>query len=186
MICKIEGCEDRVHAKGWCQKHYRKWKKYNDPLFTKRHGYSDHPLYSVWQNMRARCYYSSYNNYKDYGGRGITVCDEWENSAKTFIEWAKTLWEPGLQIDRRDNNGNYTPENCRFVTPKENTLNRRLLQSNNKSGYCGVHYHIRDKKWIATICINKIHQHLGYFNTAKEAAMAYDNAIPDNRPRNFK
>jgi hypothetical protein len=149
-----------------------------------KHGYSDHPLSTVWDHIKQRCYNLNNPRYKDYGDRGIEVCDEWKNSAKTFIEWALPLWEPGLQIDRRDNDGNYCPENCRFVTCTENNHNRKLLQRDNTSGYRGVSCY--RKKWQAYITINNKNKHLGYFDTPEEAALAYDNAIPDNRPRNFK
>ena len=82
-------------------------------------------LYSVWSTMMHRCYDKAREKYKDYGGRGITVCEEW-HSPNNFIEWAESHgWEDGLQLDREDNNGNYTPLNCRFVTPKNNSRNRR-------------------------------------------------------------
>jgi hypothetical protein len=61
-----------------------------------------------------------------YGGRGISVCELWQTNFVAFKEWAESAgWKKGLQIDRRDNNGNYTPENCRIVTPAQNSLNTR-------------------------------------------------------------
>jgi hypothetical protein len=138
----------------------------------------------VWLAIKQRCYYKKSIQYKDWGGRGITVCDEWKNSAKTFIEWAKPLWKKSLQIDRKDNDGDYTPRNCRFVTRKKNCDNRRM-RSDNKSGYRGAHHNKRDKKWVVQISINGKNKHLGYFDTPEEAALAYDRAVPDNRPKNF-
>ena len=82
-------------------------------------------LYNIWQTMIGRCENPKRPKYKDYGGRGIKVCKEW-HTAKNFILWAlNNGYKPGLQIDRIDNNGDYCPENCRFVTPKENSRNRR-------------------------------------------------------------
>lgn len=76
--------------------------------------------------MKARCYYKGSSSYKHYGGRGITVCKEWENDFPTFYDWAvNNGWEKGLTIDRRNNDGNYTPNNCRFITDKENKQNTR-------------------------------------------------------------
>ena len=183
-MCKEDGCENNVRARGWCPKHYQCWRKYGDPLFTKHHGYSGDPLYRVWKHMKGRCYNKNDVRYKNYGGRGIEVCNEWMN-LESFIEWASPLWRKGLQIDRCDNDGDYCPENCRFVTPKENMHNQRLLRSTNTSGYRGVSYFKRDKKWKAQITIDNKEKHIGYFNTPEEAAIAYDAAVPDNRPKNL-
>jgi len=84
-----------------------------------------HPVYDAWARMIQRCENPNDKCYKDYGGRGITVCGEWHDPV-VFINWALVSgWQKGLQIDRIDNNGNYEPDNCRFVTPKENSRNRR-------------------------------------------------------------
>ncbi|GAH87592.1 unnamed protein product, partial [marine sediment metagenome] len=129
-ICKIKGCGDRVRTREWCNKHYERWRIHGSPNIVKGHGYSNHHLYKVWQHMKQRCYNENHVGYKNYGGRGIAVCSEWISSPKTFIDWALPLWKEGLQIDRMDNNGNYEPSNCRFITHAENQLNSRLLQRN--------------------------------------------------------
>lgn len=85
-----------------------------------------HPLQNVYRHMIERCYNPGRLQYQDYGGRGVTVSDEWRLNKWTFIHWGlNNGWSKGLQLDRIDNNGNYNPENCRFVTPKENSRNRR-------------------------------------------------------------
>ena len=82
-------------------------------------------LWNTWQTMIGRCENPNRPKYKDYGGRGIKVCEEWK-AAQNFAHWAlENGYKPGLQIDRIDNNGDYCPKNCRFVTPKENSRNRR-------------------------------------------------------------
>lgn len=82
-------------------------------------------IYLLWNTMKSRCENPNREKYKDYGARGIRVCDEWQD-AKVFCEWAlNNGYKEGLQIDRIDNDGNYEPSNCRFVTLKENTRNRR-------------------------------------------------------------
>ena len=81
-------------------------------------------LYSIWQNMRARCYSPKNSNYLHYGGRGINVCGEWTFSFKAFQKWAVGAgYSNDKQIDRIDNDGNYTPENCRWVTFHESSRN---------------------------------------------------------------
>lgn len=76
--------------------------------------------------MKKRCTNKKCRRYKDYGGRGIKICNEWVNDFKAFHDWATTHgWESGLEIDRQNNDGHYEPGNCRFVTPKVNSQNRR-------------------------------------------------------------
>jgi hypothetical protein len=90
-----------------------------------RHGLGKHPLRIVYTNMMRRCYMPDCRTFKDYGGRGIKVCEQWAKDRAVFFAWALPLWSPGLTIDRIDNNGDYSPDNCRFVTQKENCRNKR-------------------------------------------------------------
>lgn len=85
-------------------------------------------LYHVWAGMRARCNYKKHKSYHRYGGRGITVCDEWK-SYVAFKEWAIAAgYNKSLTLDRTDNNKGYSPDNCRWVTMKENSNNRDFYQ----------------------------------------------------------
>ena len=82
-------------------------------------------IYGVWCGMRRRCTDPNSKSYRDYGGRGISFCDEWLDY-QTFHDWAVTNgYGPGLEIDRINNDGNYHPDNCRFVTKAENCKNKR-------------------------------------------------------------
>lgn len=93
---------------------------------NRKHGLWGHPLYWVHRSMLNRCYRIEDQSYKDYGGRGIKVCTKWKKDFKSFYEWAiNNGWVKGKDIDRRNNNGNYCPSNCRFVTRKVNQNNRR-------------------------------------------------------------
>lgn len=83
-------------------------------------------LKSIYSTMKQRCYNPNRLKYPRYGGRGIKICDEWLNSFDSFYNWAiNNGYSSELQIDRIDNDGDYCPENCRWVTLWENTLNRR-------------------------------------------------------------
>lgn len=92
------------------------------------HNLSKHPLYSVYQDMNRRCYDDKCEAYKNYGGRGITVCEEWKESVKTFVDWGmENGYKKGLELDRERVNGNYEPTNCRFVTRAINNSNTRRV-----------------------------------------------------------
>lgn len=91
------------------------------PCYTVTHK----KLYYVWHTMKKRCNNPNNSNYKNYGGRGITYCDEWESS-DNFCKWAlENGYEEGLELDRIDVNGNYEPCNCRWVDRKTNCQNKR-------------------------------------------------------------
>lgn len=89
----------------------------------KSHGLCRHPLYGVWNTMNMRC-----KNKDDprYGGRGISVCDEWRSDFKRFYDWAmENGWEKGVSIERINNDGNYEPKNCKWIPMNEQAWNRR-------------------------------------------------------------
>ena len=91
-----------------------------------KHGLSRTKLRRTLSAMRSRCENPKNISYKNYGGRGISVCTEWTEDFSNFYNWAiNNGYEKGLQIDRIDNNGNYEPGNCRWATNKQNQMNKR-------------------------------------------------------------
>ena len=126
-------------------------------------------LYNRWVIMRQRCNNSNTNDYAHYGGRGIRVCDEW-NDFEKFKSWAMSNgYREGLMLDRKNNDGDYTPENCRWVDYSTNEFNRRVFK-NNRTGVTGVFE--RSGKYMAYINKGKKRYSLGTFKTIEEAIRA--------------
>lgn len=90
-----------------------------------KHGFSRNRLYRIWKNMKQRCYNPKAQKFENYGGRGVRVCKEW-NNYENFHSWAmENGYEEGLTLDRINNDGDYEPNNCRWVTYSEQSLNSR-------------------------------------------------------------
>jgi len=113
-------------------------------------GSKETPEYRAWKNMKKRCYNTKDKYYQDYGGRGIKVCDRWLHSFENFLEDMGKRPSPKHSLDRIDYNGDYSPENCRWVTASEQIINQRL-RKDNKSGYKGVTWEKRRKQWYVYI-----------------------------------
>ena len=91
-----------------------------------KHGLRKTRLFSIWANMKTRCQNPNTPVYEYYGARGITVCDEWKDDFQSFYDWSMMNgYSDNLTIDRIDNDGNYEPSNCRWVTMKEQSENTR-------------------------------------------------------------
>ncbi len=94
--------------------------------YSKTHGESKTRLHIIWAGMKQRCHCPGASNYKNYGQRGISVCDEWRNDYLAFRDWALANgYEDGLTLDRIRVNENYSPDNCRWSSAKEQANNKR-------------------------------------------------------------
>ncbi len=141
---------------------------------------SSSPIYAVWSGMKTRCYNKNNKRYCDYGKRGISVCDAWLGNFELFHSWCiSNGYKVGLQIDREDNDKDYEPDNCRFVTSAVNSFNRRTVIKSNKSSYCGVFLR-RNGKYRAFVRYRSKLYHIGTFNDPLDAAIARDRYVITN------
>ena len=137
-----------------------------------KRGYSkrNKRLYKVWQGIRQRCNNPNDKDYEAYGGRGIRVCDEWNNSSAAFVAWAlENGYKENLSIDRIDVNSGYSPENCRWATWTQQARNKRMGKINS-TGVVGVH--MDRGKYRAIIYVNNKKVDLGRHDTLEEAKEA--------------
>lgn len=114
-----------------------------------RHGMSGTRIYDIWRDMRHRCNCPGMRNYQYYGGRGISVCKEWNDSFEAFLAWAmENGYADNLTIDRKDVNGNYEPSNCRWSGKSVQSANRR---SSGVTEYIGVFLHSNGSCYVSSI-----------------------------------
>lgn len=135
-------------------------------------------LYFVWAQMKGRCLNPNNPEFKNYGKRGITVCEEWCEDYGNFFRWAKKNgYKEGLTIDRINNNGNYCPENCRWTDVHTQNANRRTL-SRNTSGATGVYFYKDGRKRPYQSYLSK--KTIGYFASFEEAVAARERFIREH------
>jgi|688.fasta_scaffold540352_3 hypothetical protein len=141
-------------------------------LSRKTHGLSKSPEYKIFCKMKERCYNKNASYYNNYGGRGIVICDEWINSFITFYNDMGPIPSKNHSIDRINNDGPYSKENCRWATYQQQSSNNRA-NLKRKSKYLGVRNYYKNR-YQASIVFNKIKYHLGTFSNEIEAAIAYN------------
>lgn len=143
--------------------------------FQTKHGLKNHPLYKTWICMKTRCYNPKCKDYKDYGSRGITVCNEWKDDFVEFLYWAlKHGWEKGLSIERIDFNKGYSPDNCKWIPMSEQSKNRRSVK---QISYKGESHSISEWSRITGIARKTLEMRLKSPNFTMEEAFE----IPVNK-----
>jgi len=135
-------------------------RKWNSPT-TNGEG-KNTKIYLLWKSIKNRCVSNKNKDYVHYGARGITFCEEWFNF-DNFYNWIITSnYKEGLQIDRKNNDLGYFPDNCHFVTHSENQLNKRVWGKVNAKG---VHKHRSLNKYISSKHINKKTYYIGTYDS---------------------
>lgn len=148
---------------------YRNGHEYH-PRFKLVHDYivSTHPLYSTWVNMLDRCLNIDSASYSDYGGRGIKICVKWRNSFEAFALDMGIPPSPDCTIDRKNNDGNYEPGNCRWATRSEQMKNRRKFKTNT-TGEVGI-VAVSGGRFSARYDDDGVRYEMGRFATVADAA----------------
>jgi hypothetical protein len=139
---------------------------------VKQHGMSKTPEYKAWSFMKYRCLCTSFPQYKDYGGRGITVCKRWNNSFMEFYNDVGPRPSNKHSIDRINNDGNYEPSNVKWSTKLEQNRNKREYSVGklNTSGYKNVSF--INGQWRVSVTIDDRDFYIGYYRSKDDANVA--------------
>jgi hypothetical protein len=150
--CSIDECKRVHYGKGYCTKHYQRFIRTGSPFIDREqesHGMSNSPIYKKWMGMKKRCQNPNDISYHLYGGRGITVCEEWQSFSNFYRDMGKTFKE-GLSLERIDNEKGYFKDNCKWITMFEQASNKRNVKM---YSYNGLTMHLAD--WAKKIGMKK-------------------------------
>lgn len=137
---------------------------------NKKHGMAGTEIYKRWKGMKTRCNYKGYHARERYYDKGIKVCERWNNDFMNFYNDMYPTFFEGAELDRIDNSKGYYPENCRWVTHKENSNNRDKYKNN--SGYTGIHLGKKNKTYQVNLSHKRKIIYIGSYKTLKEAVNA--------------
>lgn len=173
QYCIVPDCGLPREGFGYCQKHYWRYKKYGKTEIhnpREMHGMFGTPTYNTWASIVQRTTDSGWHRYADWGGRGIKMHPEWR---KSFLAFYRDMGErpAGMSIERINNDGDYTPDNCKWADKYQQARNKRV-QKRSVSGYTGVTWHKGKKKWVAYIRLDGRLRYLGAFTDKEEAIKA--------------
>lgn len=176
IVCQCCGAEFSAYQYGGRKKFCSKQCLYSSGV-SARHGESKTRLYNIWRGMKSRCLLASHPAYRYYGARGVAVCREWLENYESFRDWALSSgYGPSLELDRKDVNGNYDPDNCRWATRAQQMQNTRKRRNATTSKFKGVSKHSQQNKWVAQLHADGKATFVGSYKTQVEAALAYDDA----------
>lgn len=165
--CSVQGCDSpKPYKKGLCNKHYCRLKNKGDVNMVqkRREGQTSHYLYDTYGGMKKRCLSKNDKDYKNYGGRGIKICERWLG-VDGFFNFIEDMGErpENFTLDRIDTNGDYSPENCRWADYNTQNINR------NNSKLKGINFYKHLGKYRARIKVKGVEYNLGMFKNMEDA-----------------
>lgn len=179
-VCSIENCsnvgkwdskcKDFYLSKDMCAKHYMRFRVHGNPntiLHIMGEDRQNHPLYSTYRSMLSRCSNPNNPDFRNYGGRGISVANEWKG-ASGFSQFISDMGNKpeGMSLDRKKVNGNYCKENCKWSSTHEQGANKR-----NSNKTVGVAYNKNRNNWNASLMVNSVYYRKAFKN--EQEAIAY-------------